>query len=327
MLVLFMFAMMLLSPIATSASVADEVDAQRELMAQATEVPAEEPVAEPTEAPLPTEVPAPTEAPLPTEEPEGELLGSFEIDYWECADGYDIANPDLENLFMDCEGVDDVLFELLASDGVPSSQLTGEFGDSHVSFTEVPTGMTSVTQIDVVGPISVFCNGIVQHGGPETGVMSVPVANDSIQWNLLDDEIVFCSWLTTPPAGPADLIVNKYACPEGYDVHAQDADPMTDCTEAIDGVTFIVTDDDLATFDIQTDTGDSQPGAVYFGGLPAGDYTIEETLPDDVESAFLWDCTIEDEEPNDPEDLPLNEGESWDFQMTGKDIECHWFNV
>jgi hypothetical protein len=128
-------------------------------------------------------------------------------------------------------------------------------------------------------------------------------------------------------AEPADLLVHKFACPAGYDEEANDADPMDECTEEMDGVTFVLTDDDPETSDIQTDTGDSIPGAVMFGGTAAGDYTLTETLPDDVERAFLWDCTVQDAPPSDPNDLPLNMGDSWDLTMAGKDMECYWFNV
>jgi hypothetical protein len=193
------FAVMLLSPIAANASVADQVNSQAESLAQATETPpevTEEPLAEETEEPVIEE----TEVPLPTEEPVNELLGSIEIDYWECDAGYDIMNADLENLFQDCAGVDGVEFTVNTSDGGTASQLTGEFGDSHVSFTELPTGATTIAQVNPPGDIYVICNGIVQHGGPETGdtLLVVNANENSVLWNLLDDEIVFCSWIIVP---------------------------------------------------------------------------------------------------------------------------------
>ncbi len=324
---LIAFTVMLFSPIAANASVADQIDAQRDQMDQATETPpevTEEPPVEATEEPFVEE----TEEPVveATEEPVNELLGSIEIDYWECPAAYDIANPDLDNLFQDCTGVDGVLFEVGASDGVTSSQLTGEFGDSHVSFTELPTGMTTISKLDGPPLSSVFCNGIVQHGGPETGIMPLQVNNGSVQWDLQDDEIAFCSWLTTAEQPAADLTVYKFTCPEGYDVHEQGADPMVDCTEATNGVTFLLTDDDPNTTDPQSDTGDSVEGAVYFGSLPAGEYNLEETLPDGIESAFLWECESTPSQPN-GHATPWNEGEAYDFAMEGLNLECYWFNV
>lgn len=477
---LCLFALMLLTPVAANASVAGQADTRREAMAQATEVPVdegeEEPIAEPTEEPFvePTEEPVvePTEEPFvepaeaPTEEPEGEQLGAIEIDYWECPAGFDLANPDLDNLSLECDGVDDVLFELSASDGVPSSQLTGEFGDAHVSFTEVPTGATAIRQDTPIGPIAVYCNGIVQNGGPETGVMEVTVTNGAIEWdlldeevafcnwfaadapslldgtemptgeqvgsinidywecpadydlaaadptaletdctataagvpfqisnaggvietqetgdindgvvafaevptgittisqvnppavprvscegivsnggpetglmelsaasgavewNLLDDEVVYCDWYTVPMGEAGDLTIYKWTCPEGYDVHGANANPPADCTQAADDVTFVLSDTDPSTVDLQTDTGDSQPGAVYFGGLQPGSYTITETLPEGTESAFVWNCnflmlTFGGQ-------MPISEGSIFNLLFNGGTLRCDWFNV
>jgi hypothetical protein len=310
---------MLLAPISANASAVDQADAQREAMEQATEEPqaTEEALPEETEEALPEE----------TEEPINELLGAIEIDYWECNPGFDITNPDLENLFQDCQGVDNIGFFVNTSDGGQQTQQTGEFGDAHVSFTELPTGQTSFGQSNPDGrPIAVYCNGIVQHGGPETGIQNLSVFNGAVQWDLQDDEIVFCSWLVGTPAEPADLIVHKWLCPEGYDPQEDSIDPTEDCTEAMDGVTFIVTDEDPNTSDIQTDTGDSIDGAVMFGGLAPGDYTITETLPDGIESAFLWNCETDPPQLSLAEE-PWNEGPEWSFTMAGQDVECQWFNV
>lgn len=291
---LVFFALMLLSPVAANASVGDQAEAQREAMAQPTEIPPEEELAEPTEEPFvePTEEPVvePTEEPVleptesPTEEPEGEQLGAVEIDYWECPTGFDLANPDLDNLFMECAGVDDVLFEVIASDGIPSSQLTGEFGDAHVSFTELPTGNTAIRQDAPVGPIAVYCNGIVQNGGPETGLVSVPVdaGNASIEWDLLDEEVAFCSWLTVVEGEQLGAVEIEYReCAEGYafldGTNEDDLDQMLmDCAQA-DGVEFTI---DEGGPDGETqETGEFGDSHVSFSEVPTGLRTITQTVP------------------------------------------------
>ncbi|MDQ3656657.1 MAG: PT domain-containing protein, partial [Chloroflexota bacterium] len=222
---LCLFALMLLSPVAANASVADQLDAQREAMAQATEAPPEGDQAEPTEEPFvePTEEPfvEPTEEPVveSTEEPQGEQLGAIEIEYRECQAGYDIPGTDPETVLMECNQVDGLEFQIDTNDGGSRAQMTGEFGDSHVSFTEVPTGPTTIRQIDAPGDVYVTCNGIVQNGGPETGDMPLTVnANDtSVQWTLLDDEVAFCTWFAMTEGEQVGAVEVEYReCAEGY---------------------------------------------------------------------------------------------------------------
>ncbi|MEJ7901585.1 MAG: hypothetical protein WKF63_07035 [Thermomicrobiales bacterium] len=296
-LMLCLFALMLLSPVAANASVANRLDAQRELMAQPTEAPegeveqepSEEPFVEPTEEPFvePTEEPFVESTEEPTEEPQNELLGAIEVEYRECQPGYDIPDTDPDTVLMECDRVDDVLFEVTASDGVPSSQLTGEFGDSHVSFTELPTGQTTIRQADAPGDVYVTCNGIVQNGGPETGEMPLTVnANDSsVQWNLQDDEVAFCNWFAMTEGEQVGAVEIEYReCEAGYafldGTDEDDLDQMLmECDQA-DGVEFTI-DEGGPDGDTQ-ETGEFGDSHVSFTEVPTGMRTVTQTTAFDT---------------------------------------------
>jgi sortase (surface protein transpeptidase) len=261
-----------------------------------------------------------------TETPENEQVGSINVDYWECPAGYDVAAADPTALETDCtSGPNGIPFQVSNAGGVIETQNTGDINDGVVAFANVPTGIVSITQVNAPAVPRVWCEGIVSNGGPETGLMELSAPSGSVEWNLLDDEVVDCDWYTVPMGEPGDLTINKWTCPEGYDPYAPGANPPVDCTEATDGVTFVLSDNDPATTDLQTDTGDSIPGAVRFGGIAPGNYTITETLPEGTESAFVWDCdflllTFGGQ-------MPISEGPTFNLPFNGGSLTCNWYNV
>jgi len=261
-----------------------------------------------------------------TETPENEQVGSFNVDYWECPAAYDLAAADPTALETDCTATaNGIPFQVSNAGGVIETQNTGDINDGVVAFAEVPTGITTISQVNAPAVPRVSCEGIVSNGGPETGLMELSAPSGSVEWNLLDDEVVYCDWYTVPMGEAGDLTIYKWTCPEGYDVHGANANPPVDCTQATDGVTFALTDSDPNTADSQANTGDAQPGAVYFGGLPPGNYTITETLPEGTESAFVWNCnflllTFGGE-------MPISEGSTFNLPYNGGTLRCDWFNV
>ncbi len=134
---------------------------------------------------------------------------------------------------------------------------------------------------------------------------------------------IICHWFNTY-LGPGDLTIYKWACPEGYDYFAWGSNPKTDCTEATNGVTFVL--DQPAGVDLQTDTGDSINGAVKFGGLAPGDYVVNEIVPQGTSEVFVLDCVGLYTESVHP--IPLSYGPTLEIRIAGGDrIECHWYNV
>jgi sortase (surface protein transpeptidase) len=310
MLLILALVVLALSPLVGqvgAAAAQDDGDGGQAEETQEAEQP-EEPVQPTEEVPEVTEEVQETEPVEETEEateeaaetPENELLGAIEVEYRECPVDYDIANADPDTVLMDCAQVNDVGFQVTTSDGTTQSQLTGEFGDSHVSFTELPTGSTTVTQTTPYVETYVSCNGIVQHGGPETGVMSLPVSNGSVQWDLQDDEIVFCTWFVTGAADPLEdaeapgtpenelvgsINVNYRECPPAYDLATADPTALdTDCIESPNGVPFQVSN---AGGVIETqNTGDINDGVVAFANVPTGAITITQVTAASVPRVF-----------------------------------------
>ncbi len=139
---------------------------------------------------------------------------------------------------------------------------------------------------------------------------------------------ITCDWYNHP-VGPGEITVYKWTCPEGYDRTAWNADPTADCTQATNGITFKLTQP-APMPELQSNTGDSISGAVYFGGLEPGSYTLNEILTPEqttnLKEAFIWQCyglTTSSVQPT-----PLNTGVSFNFSIAGGEkITCHWFNV
>lgn len=204
---------------------------------------------------------------------------------------------------------------------------------ANVHFTP-PTEFTMVSELlpDGYGAPAIFCDF-------GNGMEFQNDTNSSVVLIGKDDETINCAFYnmvlpgeeeepddTTPDTLYANLVVHKFECPAGYDVTAMGADPATDCTEPMDGVTFTLDHPDPAETDLQTMTGDSIPGAVSFGSVMPADYMLIETPPAGIESAFLWDCTNNGQLM--PGMAPLNMGFSAPIQLeAGDDLDCRWYNV
>lgn len=132
-----------------------------------------------------------------------------------------------------------------------------------------------------------------------------------------------CHWYNIP-AGPGEILIYKYTCPEGYDAYAWNAKPQDECTEGTNGVTFNVEGPD--GYSSQSDTGDSVEYAVMFGGLQPGSYTVVETYPDNTQYAFVWDCY--GQRMGELRPTPLSTGDTLYLDVSaGEEIVCYWYNV
>lgn len=204
---------------------------------------------------------------------------------------------------------------------------------SNVHFTP-PTEFTMVSELlpDGYGAPAIFCDvgsGMEFQNDTNSSVVLIGKNDDSIDcafYNMVlpgeDEE----SGETLPDDPYADLVVHTFECPVGYDVTDMGADPAVDCTVPMDGVTFTLDHPDPAETDLQTMTGDSIPGAVSFGSVMPAVYTLLETPPAGIESAFLWDCTNNGQLM--PGMAPLSTGFSAPMQLeAGDDLDCRWYNV
>gem|GEM_PF-1309007 len=156
------------------------------------------------------------------------------------------------------------------------------------------------------------------------GLTPYDVTDDSVSKALDYAEFHWICHFFNIPEGPGEITIYKWYCPPGYDVNAWNADPTVDCTQAQNGIPFTL--DQPVGPNLMSNTGDSIPGAVYFGDLDPGGYVVSETVPADVGYVFVWDCVGTDIPKVHP--MPLNWGSVLNVDVAGGDsIICHWYNV
>ncbi|CAN5745850.1 hypothetical protein BH23CHL3_BH23CHL3_06970 [soil metagenome] len=244
---------------------------------------------------------------------------------WECPQGATIE-PTRDAYAAACtQPMDGVTFDLTDSKGLRSMVTAG----GQAQWTDVAEGAVTITEAVPPGyhpqPF-VVCGWTATSGGAVIDAFPQPVEatngvlHTSIQYSATN---YFCDWYNTY-AGPGEVTINKWTCPEGYDPFAWNADPKNDCTELTNGVTFIL--DQPVGVDLQTDTGDSINGAVYFGGLEPGAYTVTEIVPDGIAMVFVYDCVGLNTGAVHP--MPLSVGPTLAMSIAGGDeIVCDWMNV
>ncbi|MGI8486876.1 MAG: SpaA isopeptide-forming pilin-related protein [Thermomicrobiales bacterium] len=126
--------------------------------------------------------------------------------------------------------------------------------------------------------------------------------------------------------GRGDITVYKWVCPPGYDYTRPGANPPIDCPTAMNGVNFHLTDNAGVQYPLQTMTGDSMNGAVFFGGTVSGNYTLTEDVPAGIQQEFVWNCTGASTSWVNP--MPLSVGNKLGITVANYDkIVCNWFNV
>ncbi|MEO7079258.1 MAG: hypothetical protein ABIY38_10230, partial [Rhodococcus sp. (in: high G+C Gram-positive bacteria)] len=131
----------------------------------------------------------------------------------------------------------------------------------------------------------------------------------------------------TPTTTDGDIVVHKWMCPAGYNELLTGANPVVDCPTMKDGITFKLTDLTNVLPVIQTNTGDSIPGAVHFGGTAAGSYSLAETIPADVDHAFISSCQTSNGGTNNTSYPIVVNGLIYLTVHGGDKIVCNWFSV
>jgi sortase (surface protein transpeptidase) len=216
----------------------------------------------------------------------------------------------------------------LAGNGTSQSASTASGAVDWMNLDNGTYTATETTMLPGYGAPLVWCGNAMQDGvqiDPASMQWTgYPVTNSAIQLAIDNPpQRIVCYWYNFPTA-PGEVTIYKWTCPAGYDLSAWGADPKADCTQATNGVTFTL--DQPMGVDLQTNTGDSIDGAVYFGGLNPGAYTVTETVPANTASVFVLDCTGTDIPK--VHQIPLSWGNSLDINVAGGDkIVCQWYNV
>lgn len=245
--------------------------------------------------------------------------GTVTIHKWECPQGMEIEQTLSAHQTNCTQAMDNVTFTLTDSKGPRAKMTSGGM----VEWTDVAIEPITVSEEIPFGYSTqpyVSCDFDSTNALPLTysvinGVLTATLNHPG--------QKIICHWFNQY-LGPGDLTIYKWTCPEGYDYTAWGADPKSDCTEATNGVTFVL--DQPADVDLQTDTGDSINGAVNFGGLTPGDYVVNEIVPEGIAEVFVLDCVGLYTESVHP--IPLSVGPALQIQIAGGDrIECNWYNV
>ncbi len=208
-----------------------------------------------------------------------------------------------------------------------SGGLDPEFtANGTVEWSAIPLGPVSIQEYlpsDYGEPV-VYCGVVSSSGGPIDAVakrVESPGGYVETRFEYPNTRYL-CYWYNIP-GGPGEVTVHKYTCPPGYDLHAEGADPKTDCPDATNGVAVSLQG---AGADAQSTTGNASEGTVRFGDLKPGPYTVTETFPPGTASAFVLDCTGGKMGAIRP--YPLLMGETLSVEVgAGEQIVCHWYNV
>ncbi len=269
----------------------------------------------------------------PTASPstQGEQLGNINVEYWQCAAGFDPSAASPTDLETNCTAQPNgIVFKISNASGPIATETTGDDADGAVDFSEVPTGLTTISQVPAPGSAAVICHGIVSNGGPETGDMRLPVANGAVTWNLIDEEIAFCNWyaggVTGTPSSLASIAIHAFTCPAGYDWSTNAVSPRNACVMPMDRVSFDMTDSLPNSAGWMFETGGDGTGVDLIEGLQPGSYTFKSSPRADTSQAFLWDCYPADGTSS--RTSPLAEGLDFSFNLPANvKIRCDAFLV
>lgn len=215
---------------------------------------------------------------------------------------------------------DSIEFRLTHSGGLdPEFPVNGT-----VEWSNVPIGPVSIQEYlpPEYGEPVVFCGVVSSSGGPVDAVAKRVESPGGYVETRFDypNTRYLCYWYNIP-GGPGEVIVHKYTCPPGYDLHALGADPREDCPENAAGISFTIGG---AAANIEDTTGGD--GTVRFDGLAPGPYTVTESVPDGIEYVFVLDCYGQARGELRP--YPLSMGETLAIEVgAGEAIECYWYNV
>jgi hypothetical protein len=271
--------------------------------------------------------------------PTPEMDGKVEIHKWDCPADFVPSSGDQNEYLTYCtQTMNGVVFHAASNGSDLPTKTTGDDGDGTVIWTPVDEGSLVIQEEIPAGydyPI-VFCGFSATYsndaGAPaiiDGKIYPTDVVAGVLQHDMLKGETLYCDWFNIPTHDNYDgsITIYKHTCPAGYDVNAYGANPWLDCPELTNGITFTLYHG--ADVPLQTNTGDSIDGAVYWGGLYGGDYQVQEAMPADTSYAFVYGCMSDAVDTVAPTDLIGLQGDN-SFLVTLKANEhltCHWYNV
>ncbi len=255
--------------------------------------------------------------------PEG--YGTVEIYKWECDEDPGIStNMPMHLEAAGCELVEGVPFSLSYGIDTILAKNSGDDGAGHIYWTGLPAGSISVTETipSGYGEPSIYCSSELPRTKSGQGSNAIEIVGATVTTELVEGQWMICHWVNLPH-DDSSITIYKYTCVEGFDIHADGADPALDCQEYANGVYFDLTDS-YGTVTTKI-TGALQLGHAYWGELAPGDYVVAEQVPAGTGLVFVLECTGGDEWI---QNTPLSVGSDLSIHLDeGQNIVCHWFNV
>ena len=246
---------------------------------------------------------------------------------WYCPEGLQPESEDYEDWADTCvDPMPGISFDL-SYDGGGSSKHTNVGGKATWYGSEPGEHTLRESVLPGYEPPVFYCSleAFFDGGGAYAEAFTpYPVSDNGVTKDLDYASYKWICHVYNIPKGPGEITVYKWYCPPGYDVEKWGANPKEECTQAQDDVPYVL-DKPVGPNQNQA-TGDSVPGAVYYGDLDPGKYVLTEMVPFDVGYVFIWDCTGGNIPKVHPK--PLTWGNVLSVDIAGGDsIVCNWYNV
>ncbi|MGH2534455.1 MAG: hypothetical protein ACRDJW_19480 [Thermomicrobiales bacterium] len=245
-----------------------------------------------------------------------------------CPSDYDAEGAFYAELLENCPDVTaGVTFTLTRQEDPAFERVKVTSGSGRVVYGELVPGTYFLTE-DVpagVDEIVLVCN--VNDGSP----YAKDVVNGATSFGIDGTgQQVSCDWFNIPPfdapeppAATGYIELHKAVCPPGYD----DGNYFEDChDEGVEGVEFTI--DGPNGYANSADTviiNDPGPGIAAFDGLEAGEYVINEDVPNDVTDVFVY-CSMATSDDVVPFEYTQQGGIALDL-ADGQAVVCDWYNI
>lgn len=238
-----------------------------------------------------------------------------------CPDG-DWSEATLDDLANQCIDFHPDVGFLLSN---PATDLVGTTDAAGAVGWSVASGDSyTITEItpDGYGKARIFCSNYDQNIGPGEYV-EVDTPGNEVTVTLDPGYSIECYWFNTP-AKLGTIVVDKYACPQGYGINTGYEQLAANCLAPVAGVTFTLTPAGLSPVVGQT----SNSGRIVFENVPLGEGSLDESVPNQFNWVEVY-CAIADDVaagPYQPQHITAQN--QMGYLMEPSQVwSCSWFNL
>ncbi|CAN5678617.1 hypothetical protein BH23CHL5_BH23CHL5_12000 [soil metagenome] len=252
--------------------------------------------------------------------PDQQETGTVEVLKRTCPVGYDDDAANFNAFYTDCVSrTDDIEFTLTPLSGTGASRTTGSDGAGRALFTGLRTGGFTLSE-DLPGE---FVTRYAYCGPDDRNLSAVTVVNGAVPLQLTGaSPDAVCLWFNVPEdlSGETGYIsLSKYLCPEGTTASYYQKcspSPLAGATFQLDGPG--ANDGSALTNNL---------GQVLFDDLPAGNYTITEIPPANVDVAvYVVACQAGGAAYK----FTYDDSTGMRIKLNlpvGGEVHCNWYNI